>query len=212
MIFIGTLFLTYQLVTLGAKGAEIANILALPIGIFTGFGGLMVGLFGLFRHHVPPADLSAPPVMRRRRPRLWASIVTVALAIGLATTYWFGIHKPDITLGAVAVENGGEMRGGTQASIAIPMSPTTRDYLALTVDIRNTSPTGACVDPARMDFLPILDGQAKRPLAIENVASGQEVRLRLGDTTREAVISLVLHQPDPACVVSLTVSEAVLYN
>jgi hypothetical protein len=94
-------------------------------------------------------------------------------------------------------------------TLVVPGTPPGREKLSLTLSLTNPESTGNCVRPARIELIPLLDGEAYGPIMTR---SGVEVQLPVHRATREAKIVLILHQPDSTCGVNVNVDRALLYN
>ncbi|MBB2911196.1 hypothetical protein FHS43_002461 [Streptosporangium becharense] len=183
----------------GAKGAEISQTLSFVIATVA----MLIAV--LFRPREPQ------PHVRGWRLSLALSIaIALSLGLGLATTWWFLFHKPDLRVtDLVGVSGGRDMRDGNQAVLHVPGRPPARENLALTLTLVNQGPTGNCVLPAALDVVPVIDGGRGTPV---ETRSGREIRLPLTGAERQALLLVTLSVNDPACELTLDVSEAVLYN
>lgn len=203
---IATACLTVGLLAIGSKGAEIATVLALPLGVIA----ILVPLiYKSPREEESPPDPPPPPEWPRGR---WLILGTVvALAATFASVYWFFIHKRDLPVtDQVAVGGDGrDLHHNQTATLDIPGDPPERRHLALTLALINNAGTGDCVLPASLNIAVKADGQV---LSTRDGRAGKELRLKLGEVARGAQILVTLSERDPACTVDLKVTEAVLYN
>jgi hypothetical protein len=145
-----------------------------------------------------------------RGRRTWALIVAFGLLLGLiAYGAWPLWHKTDDNVtDQVQIVNGEPMHDGDTARLALP-TPRKRDWLALTLRLESRTPSGLCVDPARLTVNPTVDGVAKQA---RTTRSGSEVRTRLGEAKREVRVDVTLDIQDEGCAFALKVDEAVFYN
>lgn len=184
----------------GAKGAENVENASLVVALIT----LGVTVAGMMRK---PQDERAAAEWRLPGMLIAALGIVVALAVG--ATLWMLIHKPDRNITDLVKLSGNTgMRFGGTADLVYDQPPE-RENLALTLTLENPHPGGNCVTPARMTVTPKVDGRA---LKAREAVSGQELPLQLYGAERRVEAQVLLTVPDPACVLDLRVSEAVLHN
>ncbi|MBF8188522.1 hypothetical protein ITP53_22905 [Nonomuraea sp. K274] len=196
--------LTILLLALGAKGAEVSQTLSLGVGII----GCLISVY--FQKTEAPLPSLQP---------WWywlLSVVPLAI-LAVAVGWWLFIHKPDehVTDLVHIPPNGQEVHDQGEVLVTLPVSNDSTasfgwDNLALTLRLVNPKSVGNCVTPATLDITPILDG--KQGDTVKKVSSETEVHLPLDGAKRRISARVVVHLPDPSCVVNLTVSEAVLFN
>lgn len=211
-----TCTLAVWLLSMGAKGNQIAGTLSLPVSIV----GLTMSILAfLYQTSVTDDDREGgrngfpPRRLRRklrRRLRLAALLTGVALGGSGGFFYWTVIHKTDLPVtDQVTASSDQEMQDGGQETIQIPGSPPQRRYLSITPTLINSAKVGDCVGPARLDLTPVIDGQHRMPVSVR---PNHEARLDLTGVTRKASVLVTLHTPDSSCRVKLGVDQAVLYN
>ncbi|RCG31255.1 hypothetical protein DQ384_11020 [Sphaerisporangium album] len=191
------------LLTMGTKGAEISQTLSLMVGV--------VGC--LLTFYFRQSETGTITLRPRRR---WILSAVPLVILGMAAGWWFFIHKPDINVtDLVAVTGGNGMHDKSEAWVALPtegditVANSGRDRLALILRLVNPAKVGNCVGPATLNVAPIVDGKWGIPVT---VSSGEEARLSLAGVERRAGARVIVNMTDLACVVDLTVAEAILYN
>jgi EmrB/QacA subfamily drug resistance transporter len=153
-----------------------------------------------------------PAVMIGRRKLQLAAVATVILlGAGGGIAYWTLNLKPEIPVtDLVVVSNGQGMHDDRQATIQLPGTPPPRRHIVLVLTLTNAASVGDCVNPARLDVTPVIDGQ-QWP-STDGVQPGREIRLNLTGAVHHTGVVVTLHVPDSSCTVDLQVSRAILYN
>jgi len=183
----------------GAKGAENAQNVSLAISI----GSLLVAVAGMQR----PRNEQAPAELRLTARLVVALGVVIALILG--ATLWLLIHRPDRNItDLLVVQRGQGMSADSTADLLYDGSPD-RNYLALTLDLKNSKSVGNCVEPARMTVIYRVDGKAR---GLAEAVSGQEVTLDVSGAERRVEARVELIVRDLGCRLELDVAEAVLHN
>jgi hypothetical protein len=184
----------------GSKGNEIPGTLALTMST--------VGLVATALLFCISRKQSEPPIKRLQLGVALFAAISLGACGGFF--YWAVIHKTDIPVtDRVAVSGGRGMQNGGQATIQIPGTPPQRRHFALIMTLTNTAQVGDCVNPARLDVTPVIDGEQRQPVSLR---PGHEARLDLTGATHQASVIVTLHVQDPFCAVNLGVNQAVLYN
>ncbi|MBW4716983.1 hypothetical protein [Saccharothrix obliqua] len=191
------------LLLLGNKGQGIADAVSLLVGT----ASLVVTLLGL-QHSAVRKGAERP---RKPLPRWVFAAVGVAVGAIAGAFFWFLVVKPDVPVtDLVDIGNGDRMADGEQASFRVPGLPPERRYLFFVPTLVNHDSVGDCVGAARLSVTLVRDG--RKDAVREDLLPNREIRLDLDGTAREARVLIALAMPDPACVVDLDVTEAVLYN
>jgi hypothetical protein len=196
---------TVWLLSLGAKGAGIADTLSFFVGVLA----LIAAILAFLSRSTPIPAVDRP--MSAGLKLLLLAEGTMLLGAGVALSYWLVVVKPDLQLtGQVAVANGRGLVDGAQASITLPGEPPERRYLSLTPTLVNPRTVGDCVAAAELDITLVVDGKLQDPSPGHR--SNRELRLDLDGVSRDAKVLFTVHMPDPGCGVDLDLSEAVLFN
>lgn len=195
---------TVWLLSIGSVGADIANILALPVAV--------VAFVAPLANKTLRAVLGA--IQRDPKPKLMTAIIVtlVVVIVGCILT-WFYVSRADINVTSdLKLINARGMGNGSKATIdgGDRLNPPQRSHLAITLSVHNPLPIGDCVGPAQLAVGLVVDGE---PLRLDNdvIRSGKEVRLDLDSVTRTVQIVVILQESDLACAVDLVIDRAILF-
>jgi EmrB/QacA subfamily drug resistance transporter len=203
---LGTPHTLAQIQTGFQRGWVIAAACALAAAVIS-----MVLLTSQLAPQPIPAAPQAAASRSRRILRLGALFTVILLSAGGGIFYWTVSRKTDVPVTDLMVVSDGQgMHDGGQAAIQIPGTPPQRRHLILILTLTNSASVGDCVNPARLDVTPVMDGQ-QWP-SITGLRSGHETRLDLTGTARHTGVIVTLYVPEPSCTVDLNVNKAILYN
>ncbi|MGQ0775086.1 MAG: MFS transporter [Pseudonocardiales bacterium] len=204
-------------------GASLAPLLVVAFdGQFAALCGLLavimlaaaatLGLGPRTAHSDSVISIDLNRIRSIRKPIVTGTLLTViVLGVAGSMAYWTVSRKAHIPVtDLVMVSDGQGMRDGGQATIQIPGEPPPRRRLALILTLTNLARVGDCVNPARLDIAPVIDGQ-QWP-SVDGLQSGRETRLNFTGATRRTDVVVTLHMPDPSCAVDLNVDRAILYD
>lgn len=191
---IPTFLLTLTLLLLGEKGAWVAAILAIPLGVYA---VLIPSLLSL----APAADPPRPPVPPRRK--LLAVVLVVLLGGILPGTIWWGFE----TYGDLDVDLGGSfvLEQGEPVTIPAKVEKAWGGNLVFIPRLANTQQVNSCVqlrDSLRVT--PVADG---KPLDAAIAEDGERVSVPIAKGTRDVKLIVLFVDPsNQGCVVNATLS------
>lgn len=205
-------------------GASLAPLLVVAFdGQFAALCGLLaaimlaaaatLGFSSRAAHSTPVISVSPMRIRSFRTANIITGTLLTVIVLGVAggMAYRTVGRKAEIPVtDLVTVSNGQLMHDGGQATIQIPGEPPPRRRLALILTLTNHASVGDCVNPARLDLAPVIDGQ-QWP-SVDGLQSGRESRLNFTGATRRTGVVVTLHMPDPSCEVDLNIARAILYD
>jgi hypothetical protein len=198
---------TVVLVKLGSLGTQIATVLSVTTAVIAIV--LPVASTRLTRVvHSRRLNRLMKPTRWRLRILTLSSTALIAVAIGMAIWAAGNLSEINIT-DEMQPTTEQTLRDTMETTIQIPGHPPRRNELTLMPVLTNSSSTGDCVVPARIDVNLFADKEFRTHISAN---SGQRVTLSLVNIRQNAQIGLTLHEPDSACGVTLRLAEAILHN
>ncbi|MGH3870089.1 MAG: hypothetical protein ACRDSR_01020 [Pseudonocardiaceae bacterium] len=197
--------LTIGLILLGGKGSEIAG----PLGLFVAIISAVLAV-----KYRPRASETVEDPTETPEPTWWVRIAIVSTVVlvfgGGAGVFYAGvIHKIDIRVtDRVEIVDGPNVANGNEVIIRILDPPLGREFVAMTLRLRNLGKTGNCVGPTRLEVAPVVDGSVGSTVSVANM---EEFRLSVAGAERAAVQVKTVNEPED-CTLDLKVVDAVLYN
>jgi hypothetical protein len=188
---------TVHWLLLGARGVEVANVvgpLVTVLSVFLGFHLTVVVEDRLSA--AGPGWLRS--LDRKARKRLVAVASTSVVVVVLAGF-----------TGRVHLQNADSVAPSAAALVLFPPRLPQRERLSVLPVLENRALLGDCVDPATLDVVALVDGQAR---STRTTTSGSAVDLVVGHVDHDLRLTVKVRQQDPECVVALRLTSAVLHD